>query len=377
MSQGRQTDERATGEDDDSASDEHDLSVTYPTFNPSLIPVQVDANTLHIRGGPWSGPILTIHDDEEDGSIARLVELIDGETHVDEILSAFESEQREEVHTALEGLEENQVIYDRAEHADDSLYPHLAMRRRFRERERRRLDEEEVAIVSGSRMGSQIAEDLLEMGIGAIGVLQPTGADRPQLSALTERDRVDAFEPEALSEVVEAADFVVYAADRARPELLDQLNEAAHEAQTPWVSAQILGFDGIVGPAVFPDETACYECFKRRTLANVTNRDGYTTYRDVVAEDDLQTAQLPGLRRAVAGMLSLDLLHLLAYGVGYTAERVVTMNAIDLSMETNRVLKLPRCPVCGKQPGDDQARFVGLEDMVAAEEFGNPTDGGQ
>jgi hypothetical protein len=76
-------------------------------------------------------------------------------------------------------------------------------------------------------------------------------------------------------------------------------------------------------------------------------------------------------------MLSLDLLHLLAYGVGYTAERVVTMNAIDLSMETNRVLKLPRCPVCGKQPGDDQARFVGLEDMVAAEEFGNPTDGGQ
>lgn len=365
MSKGEELDE-ATEELIEEFTDE----LEYPVFNPSLVPMQVDTNTIHIRAGPWSGPILTIQDTEHDDTITQLVELIDGETHVKQILHTFPDEQTDEVAQALDSLREKNVIYDRPEHEGDDVYPHLALQSRFRRTERERLESQQVLIVTLGKMGQMVAEDLLEMGVGEVALHRPTSEPESD-PRVADDDDVTLVDDIDLRDAIEAADFVVYTADRRHSELVADVNEITHETGTPWVSAHVFGFDGVVGPAIFPGETGCYRCFEKRMLSNIPNVEGYDNYRNAVSEDeDLAAVGLPSLSRAIAGYLSLDLLHLLSYGVGYTAGRIVDFNSMDLSIEINDVLKLPRCEVCGKTAGDDNARLVSLDDLVEADRIG-------
>lgn len=347
----------------------------YPVFNPTLVPTQVDENTIHIRAGPWSGPILTIRDTEHDDTITRLVDLVDGETHVKEILHVFPDDQTDEVAQALDSLRQQNVIYDRPEHEGDDVYPHLALQSRFRRTERERLESQQVLVVTLGEMGAMVAEDLLAMGVGEVALHRPTN-DPEGEPDVAQNDDLSLVDDIDLRNAIEAADFVAYTADRRHSELVADINEIAHETTTPWVSAHVFGFDGVVGPAVFPGETACYRCFEERMLSNVANVEGYSNYRDAISEEeDLAAVGLPSLSRAIAGYLSLDLLHLISYGVGYTAGRIVRFDSMDLSIEINDVLKLPRCEVCGKTAGDDNARLVKLDDLVEADRI--ETAGGE
>lgn len=335
-----------------------------PAFHPSAIPVVVDADTLHVRSGPWNGIIYTVRDGDEEGVLGRLGELIDGETPIEEILEAFEPALREEIGQVIDQLHDNGVVYDASE-LSDPAYRHLVLDSRYNTWEQRPIDSQSVLVVNAGRIGPWVATDLRAMGVEDVGFVEPVE------SARTARDSTDddvtVFEPDELGEAVEAADFVVYTADRLYPLVLDELNELTHETSTPWVPAQTLGVDGVVGPAVFPGETACYDCFRRRVSANVNNPAGLKQYRDALAADEtLRTESSPALARLVAGLVGLDLLNLLAYGVGYTAETVVTCNGVDMTVESNRVLKLPRCDVCGIDPASQANPFLGFDDVMAA-----------
>lgn len=331
-----------------------------PVFNPQLVPIQLDENTIHIRAGPWTGPVYTITDIDEDDVITQLLSLIDGETAVDDIFASFDESQRGEVARVLLALAEKHAAYD-AEAADGPMYSHLMLKTEFGQRERRRLDEQSVLVVDDSRMGEYVVEDLLEVGIDRVAYADLR--DRGPPRGVGDADGYSAVDADDLYDSIDAADFVVVTTDGPSA-VLQEVNEHAIDTETPWVVGQIRGFDGIVGPAIFPGETACYECFHQRMLSNVTNIPAYSEFEDRQSDDDLAVAGLPMFSRAIAGYLSLDLLHLLAFGIGYTSGRVVTVNSLDLSMEVNEVLKLPRCDACGRDSSIDTSRFITLDDMV-------------
>lgn len=342
-------------------------------FTPAFVPVQVDENTLHVRGGPWSGPAITVRDTDDDRLLGRLLDLIDGETTVTALYEAFGEKNRDEIESLLAGFAENDIIREVDEGSD--TWAHLALKYRFQHTERERLGDRSVLIVACDRMGQAIATDLLEMGIGSIEFTQRHGPT-PQIND----DRIHYHDDPALTRLIERADVVVYTADRPRP-LVNDLNELALLTETPLVPVQIHGFDGIVGPTVYPDETACYHCFEERTRSNVIGTEGYDAYRSSLDSDEqLSTATLPAFSRLVAGFAAMELVHHLAYGTGYTAGRVVTIDSLELSMEANDVLALPRCACCGVEPGKDVQRFVSMDDIVHASELneaGRPeqTDG--
>ncbi|NUE01227.1 TOMM precursor leader peptide-binding protein [Halorubraceae archaeon YAN] len=333
-----------------------------PTFNPAVTAVQVDNNTLHVRSGPWGGPAITIRDTDGDGLLGQLLDRIDGDRTVAEVCERFESAQQMEIKQLLSSLTESNVLTTESPTETQS---HLALKYQFQQNERERLGEKSVLIVACDRMGRSIATDLLEMGVGSIDVTQPY-TDPIDNTATIEDDRLTYHDDPALLPLIESADLVVYTASRQRP-LISDLNELAVETDTPLLPVQIHGFDGIVGPAVFPNETACYTCFVERTRANVVDPDGYEAYRSTLdADNRLSTASLPAFSRMLAGFAAMELLHLLAYGTGYTAGRVVTIDSLELSMEANDVLTLPRCECCGVPAGADVQRFVSMEDVVHA-----------
>jgi bacteriocin biosynthesis cyclodehydratase domain-containing protein len=337
----------------------------YPVFNPAVVPVTIDRDTVHIRAGPWAEPVFTISDEDGDGQVADLVSLLDGHTPVEEILDAFEPADRPEVASVVEQLHEKNIVYDRPEDKAEELWPHLALDRRFdsETEDHLPLDQQRVAVVNESCAGLDLVADLLEFGVGGLEYLRPVSPsdDDPRLMD----DRITVIDGSAMRGAVERADFVVYLADRAYPGRLHELNEIAYETTTPWIPTQILGFNGIVGPAIFPEETACYECFEQRLLSNVPRFDGMKTYADALdRNEDWQPYVLRPFVRTVVGYMTLDLIHLLTARVGYTAGRAFVLNSKDMSIDSNDVLALPHCSVCGRDPTETFQRFTTPGDLI-------------
>lgn len=336
-------------------------SDSCPVFNPAFVPVQVTPDELHIRSGPWSGPALTIRDTDREGLLGQLVDAIDGETTVASIIDTFEAQHRDEVRSILDRLAANDVLRNRASVNGDQLWPHRALKYRFRQADRTPLRDRSVLVVTCDDMGRHVVSDLCSMGVGSIDVTQPYG----EWVAIDD-DRVIYHEDPSLPALVEENDVVVYTADRPRP-LVSDLNRLAIDTSTPLFPIEIHGFDGIVGPAIFPGETACYRCFRDRMRANVPGKRGYEAYeRTLDADEEITTASLPPFARMLAGVAAMELHHLLAFGTGYSAGRVLTIDSLELSIEANDVLKRPRCECCGAAAEIDVQRFVSMEDVVEA-----------
>lgn len=342
--------------------------IPYPQFNPSCVPVQVDENTIHIRGGLWNGPILTITDHDDEGVLTALVDLIDGETPVEDILASFSGEHQREVVDALVALRKNDAIHDAASYEEDAFYNHTAMRPFGQEQsdEHRGLGGKSanVLLATDGALGTAIARDLVEVGVDHVTIASL--ADEATLDVPTgvEQRRSDDIEL-----AIEEADFVVVATAQERPSVVQTVNRVAYRTQTPWTSVQAHGYDGLVGPTIFPGETACYECLSHRINANLARPEFYEDYRSALESDAAVTdpePPHPSFLRTLAGIATLDIEHILEYGVGYTAGRLVTMSAIDLSFSADRVMKVPRCDVCGKDIGTETSPLITLQDVKDA-----------
>lgn len=345
-----------------------------PVLNPAFVAVSSGPNTLQIRAGPWSGPVMTIRETDEEENIEALFEQLDGERTLDRILEPYDDENREAIRSLFEQLRAKNVLLDAADWAGEVGRPQLAVTPRFGADQQRRLDRASVLVVGVGELGPGIAADLVRSGVGSVTLHRPVetgqaGDPMGVLDRLADEERFELSDGD-VREALAATDAAVLATDADRPEIAAAFNELAHETGTPWLLAQVRGFDGLVGPVVFPGETACYRCLERRIESNVPDPGSYATYRDELAgEPSLASVGLPSFARTVAGYATVDLLYLLAYGQAFTVGRTITVNFLDLSTEVNEVLKVPRCEVCGKTPGDDEKRFVTVDDLLASEHW--------
>ncbi|PSP85002.1 hypothetical protein BRC83_03585 [Halobacteriales archaeon QS_1_68_17] len=330
--------------------------LAYPKINPSYVPVAIDENTVHVRAGAWDGPVKTIRDPEQGERLGPLFELLDGETHVGDLLDAFDPGSRPDVAELLVRLAEDGILYD-ADAARPGP-PHLSIKPDFAGAEPDLPAGESVVVVTVGDLGWQVAEDLLAAGLDGLTVASTATGSRavPDSVARRDLDEID------LSSTVREASFVVACSDRPHRDLFRRVNRAGIEGDTPWLAGQVLGCNGVVGPAVFPGETACYDCFERRMLSNVP--DPAACRRYLAAGRETGGTPDRSVVRTVAGYLGMDALHLLAFGSGYTAGRILTVDARTLSFAANDVLRVPRCTACSDHRRAVETQFLTLEDLA-------------
>ncbi|WP_276299186.1 TOMM precursor leader peptide-binding protein [Halorussus lipolyticus] len=353
--------------------------LSKPKLNPAFVAMQADENTVHVRAGPWTGPAVAIRETEDEDAIADLFELLDGTNPIEEILAEFDESDHDDLLALLEGLAQKNVVYDAAERPESRGWPQVVHSKKFAEENYRRLEDAEILVVNAGEIGPQIAEDLARSGVGEVAVVQPVEQARADLSHLEGRENVTVLDGD-FEAAVRASEYVAFAVDGEYPSLATELDRLAHETATPWMLVQRRGFDGLVGPVFFPGETGCYRCMERRIVSNLSNPEGYATFRNGFAETDsgsLASVGLPAYSRMLAGYATVDLLNLLAYGQAYTVGQTITVNFLDLSVEVNDVLRLPRCETCGKSPGEDDKRFVTVEDVVEAKRHNRDGSRGQ
>jgi bacteriocin biosynthesis cyclodehydratase domain-containing protein len=163
-----------------------------------------------------------------------------------------------------------------------------------------------------------------------------------------------------IAEAIRHSDFVVCCADPGQSSLIYKLNRACLQERIRWTSCSASGMEVIVGPTVYPFETACYLCYKMRAVACAENPEdafAFERFLDRRKRDDSgRRENLVFATGIAANLLGLEVLKQLCGAMpSSTAGRIVTVDLVDLSMKKHLVLRKPWCPACFAQqkPSND------------------------
>lgn len=147
-------------------------------------------------------------------------------------------------------------------------------------------------------------------------------------------------------------DLVVCAPAPAELPMVGEWNLAALGSGQPWFP--VLPFDGryaSVGPLCIPDETCCFECFRRRRMANLDVGDELALL-DATPAGYPVAPTVQALVAGIATTLALEWLVFRDHQVP-AAFYAVGLGQV-LSLTLHHVHRVPRCPACS-----------GLEDVAA------------
>jgi bacteriocin biosynthesis cyclodehydratase domain-containing protein len=118
---------------------------------------------------------------------------------------------------------------------------------------------------------------------------------------------------------------------------------------------------GRVGPLFLPVETACYNDYITLTDAAQPNPAMARRYaRHLMDRGAISFFPgLPAHADIVGGYASLAIAHYLLRASSFALGRVLTIDFDRLQAEVEDVLKLPRCPVCGREGRSYQPAYPG------------------
>jgi len=145
------------------------------------------------------------------------------------------------------------------------------------------------------------------------------------------------------------------------------VNEASLQHRVPAIFAESKGHSGLIGPLVLPDETACYMCYRMRSIANEDDYNtamSYEEYLDSHKHPALHDRPvLPTMPPYIASVLVLEILKQLLSLNPTLAGRVMEFNALTLQTELHTVLQKPDCPVCQVKKKWWDRQYPNLEEL--------------
>ncbi|GII67219.1 hypothetical protein Skr01_73040 [Sphaerisporangium krabiense] len=248
--------------------------------------------------------------DDEDGSIERLIRLMDGTRTTAQIYAEFAETHpgvtEESVGEVVDGLIAAGYVEDAGAPLPDNLTPREAARyeparnlfawidptpRASPFESQSLIKKARVALLGLGGTGSAVAAGLVSSGIGALHVADFDRVEEPNLTRqllYTEQDigalKVDAAVarlramnglaevtgddtkvtgPDDVAALMDGRDVFVLCADEPHPDILAWTNEAALRTGTPWFTSFYAGPMAVVG-SYFPGETGCWQCLTRQ-----------------------------------------------------------------------------------------------------------------
>jgi bacteriocin biosynthesis cyclodehydratase domain-containing protein len=242
----------------------------------------------------------------------------------------------------------------------------------------RRLGSATVTVFGLSGAGAGLADSLANTGIGRIRCVDELPVSAPDLylssgfspsdlgcrrAAAVERRLAPRF-PESRVEVIEAdtsndesvlsamegSDYVASCLDAGQSSLIYKLNRACLRTGTRWTSCSLAGSEVVIGPTVYPGVTACYLCYKMRTVSCAGNPEDAFAFEKLLDErrrDDSGRRENFAMGAGIAAnLLALEIVRDILGLSSVTAGKVVIFNLLDLSSAKHVVLRKPWCPVC-------------------------------
>src|SRR5438270_795957 len=182
-------------------------------------------------------------------------------------------------------------------------------------------------------------------------VARKVAATAPEVSVTVHTERPE--NDDDVLALVDGSDFVVNCLDAGESSLVYKLNRVCLRAGVKWTSCALSGPEIVVGPTVYPSETACYLCYKMRAVSCAGNPEdefAFESFLDQRKQDDSARHEnlVCGVHIA-AGLVSLEALKILSGTLPPSSVgRIVVLNLLDLTSSKHVVLRKPWCPACFK-----------------------------
>src|SRR5262245_19983059 len=177
---------------------------------------------------------------------------------------------------------------------------------------------------------------------GRIAAVMPTMRYRPFAEPLTADDQG--------REIVRGSNFVINCLDDGEIGLAYKVNRVCLSLGIRFTSVQASGVEVTLGPTVDPKRTACFLCYKMRTVACSDNPEAefaFQSFLDRRHQDDSgRSANLSFGVSIAAQLAGLEALKALTEMPVSARGRVQVLNLLTLSMQTHLVLRKPWCPAC-------------------------------
>ena len=320
--------------------------------------------------------------------VQHVVPLLDGSRTVDEIHSRVTDWfAPQDLDDCLTLLSEQLLIEDAgAWHLDDAaqarLRPQLNLLHEISAepwRVQDRLGASRVTVFGLTGAGVAVARTLASMGLGSLRCVDDAAVGPADLYFSTEfqpqdagHRRVDAlrrhllagassatFEAvpdtlssdDAMDDAVRGSDFIVNCLDEGQVALVYRLNRACLRARVPWTSVAPSGLEVVVGPTVYPKETACYMCYRMRMVACEDNPEARYDFENFLdrrrSDDSGNRANLAPGPLAAAQLAVVEVLkHIGGFAQPVTGGRVHVFDLRTLTSTIHVVLRKPWCPAC-------------------------------
>lgn len=321
----------------------------------------------------------------------RVVPLLDGSRTLDEVGALLPDIAVDDLRRHLDSLVDANVLRrddaagPSAGSRDEVMAPWLAFLESLGlppEAALRRLRELRVAVAGLEGHGAHAASALAACGVGTVVLVDPypcqpgnvalmpsAGPDavgRPRQELLKARLQSEspatqvelAVEGEVTRAGVERASdgchLLVSCFDKGLSSVSHWVNATGLAYDIPAVHAQLQGPRALVGPVVLPGQTACYLCWRMRSIAceeDYSAAMAYEEFLDGMKQPALHARGVfPALAPYVGGMVALEALKLLLLPRAQTlAGKVQVFNLLECTTEVHHVLQAPDCPACGKK----------------------------
>jgi len=303
---------------------------------------------------------------------SRLLPLLDGTATVDELAEKLSDVAPAAVVKALlEKLEVLGILDDLSQKIDGELPPDqarlyhhqlqffaAASRQGNPARFQRLLLSSKVSIIGDGQLASRILAQCASTGVGNIAALNlgdRSNLEHPNASSAVSTHGLSVKDLTSITPLVtkHRPDLLVLAFDRVEPELLRHINQVSQDNEIPVLHSRLNATDGIVGPLVLPGQTPCLMCHRLRVLRNDEFYKEYISWEIWIqraAQD--QRSAIPSLipfTETLAGMTTLEIVkRLTLFSPPELYGKFLTIDAITLEVVPHTILRLPRCPSCGR-----------------------------
>ena len=328
------------------------------------------ADVVELRDGVWNPVSVTLSDDEEQGTLTRIVRLVDGD-HTPSEIARQAGASRSQVEGVLDRLRELRLVEDDASSALDH-YVERALPTLLPFGGRPSSENTGAVVLGFGEVAAEIATHL-DRALGA-GTAELHTADSAAVKHLLSEPTaatLDGFEFEEWCEPFAEwrGRHLVWASDVVRPDHLRMVNRLALHLGITWIHACADGPFLLIGPTFVPGRTACYECLDLRVLMNLREARSYQRYKEALADGRASGRTAP-LDSTLASMLaahtSFEVLNMLTTGAGFTVGRMLAVYLPTMEFAFNEVLRVPGCGACASEPeSHDHELYFDIKTLLA------------
>lgn len=310
---------------------------------PSLQVTRPEQDTLRLH---TENSLVELTGSSADLFEAQILPLLDGGRSVAQICQKVGFRRTEELGQLLDGLNNAGVLLRGGPKrgAGSDFLDYVELLGLDRGSIAQRLKDLKIAVIGDGLLGRAVQSELAALSIGKLELL-PVGMEKTDSTNLSD---------EELVRVAHEFDYVVSTLGEAFQAIDYRVNRVVHETGTAALFCRVGLTKSVVGPLVFPSETACFTCWRMRAAACADDFERFMTFEETATQRDHMVehpaSNIGFLVQTVSGTAVTEVLKsALALGEVSATDHLLEYEPFRGGWSRHDLLRRPDCPDCSKK----------------------------